>query len=200
MADSKGPTRTAMREQRRRLSPQLQTSAARKLARHLGRQLCFRRARRIALYLPNDGEIDPGPLLRLAVAAGKTTLLPVLDPQRPGILSFVPWLPGQPLYPNRYGIPEPAYNRARRLQPWLLDLVCLPLVAFDLSGNRLGMGGGFYGRPVTPLRASGPRRPLLVGLAHQFQHCDALPADPWDIPLNAIATDTGVTFFPRTTP
>lgn len=181
--------RTSMRDRRRRLSHREQQLAGQKLARLISRQLFFIRARHIAFYLPNDGEIDPVFLLELAVAAGKNVYLPRLHPLRRDSMRFVRWRPGEELIPNRYGIPEPRWQRG--LPPWLLDTVFMPLVAFDSSGNRLGMGGGFYDRTFAP----GFAKPLLIGLAHHFQHTPSLPTEPWDIPLDAIATDTSLTFF-----
>ena len=193
---SKQQTRKRLREQRRRLTLRQQRLAGEAMARHLGRQLFFARARHIALYLPNDGEMDPRFLLELAVAAGKRTYLPVLDRHRPGHLCFMPWRPGDALIDNRFGIPEPPLRR--QLQPllWTLDIVCMPLVGFDRRGNRLGMGGGFYDRTFASRARHPGSRPLLVGLAHAFQQLEQLSADPWDVPLHAVATDTGV-HFPR---
>src|SRR5687767_13746260 len=89
---------------------------------------------------------------------------------------------------NRFGIPEPT---GRRCAPQQLDLVLLPLVAFDRRGARLGMGGGFYDRTFAFLRVAGRRKPRLVGLAHHFQEVAQLPREPWDVPLAAIVTERG---------
>ena len=186
---SKQQTRARLRDQRRRLSPYRQKRASEALGRRLRGQLFFARARHIAFYLPNDGEIDPTPLMLKALAMRKIAYLPVLDPQRPGQLAFMPWKPGLPLTKNRYRIPEPPYRPGARPKPWLLDIVFMPLVAFDRQGNRLGMGGGFYDRTFASRSSRPQARPLLVGLAHDFQQLDELPADPWDVPLQAVATD-----------
>ena len=68
-------------------------------------------------------------------------------------------------------------------------------MAFDPRGNRLGMGGGFYDRAFARVLRARPLRPRLVGLAHGFQQVDSLPAEPWDIPLDAIATDATLLSF-----
>ena len=197
---SKQQTRARLREQRRKLSTAQQRQAGMAVARQLGTQLFFARARHAAFYLPNDGEIDPAPLMRRARAQDKTIYLPVLHPHRRGELVFMPWEPADPLRKNRYGIPEPRFNPAHSARLWMLDLVCMPLVGFDRQGNRLGMGGGFYDRTFAN-RASNPRsRPLLVGLAHHFQEVEPLAADDWDVPLHAVATDRKVLFFPATSP
>jgi 5-formyltetrahydrofolate cyclo-ligase len=66
----------------------------------------------------------------------------------------------------------------------------MPLVAFDPSGNRLGMGGGFYDRTFSYLRnRKFWTKPLLIGIAYEFQRLDSLTPSPWDVPLQAIATE-----------
>ena len=177
-----------MRAQRRALTPGAQRQAARQLARHLATHPAIRYAQRIACYLPADGEIDPGVLFRQPQWRHRKVFLPILDPLGRGNLLFAHWRPGMRLLPNRYRIDEPAMPR--RITPlWTLDVILLPLVAFDDAGNRLGMGGGFYDRTLACL-AHRPRRPALIGIAHHFQRVAQLDAADWDVPLDAVITDT----------
>lgn len=192
MPDSKQQIRSAMRRQRQSLSVARQQHNSQQLATQIARQAFFLRIRRIALYLANDGEINPDALLQLAIAAGKKIFLPVLHPFSHNRLHFLPHSPGQPLIVNRFGIGEPPLGRDKPVPPWCLDAVFFPLVAFDRSGNRLGMGGGFYDRTFARCHATHRFRPLFIGLAHSFQEVDSLPCEPWDIPLDAIATEAGV--------
>jgi 5-formyltetrahydrofolate cyclo-ligase len=196
MPASKSRIRADMRRQRRQLTDSQQRRAGDDLARQIARRDFFLRSRRLAFYLPNDGEIDPGMLMSVALAAGKRVYLPKLDPFRHNRLHFLRYLPDEPLRANRYGIPEPRLGRYRAAPLWSLDIIFLPLVAFDGRGQRLGMGGGYYDRSLAPLARSPRRGPLLIGLAHHFQETDALPAEPWDIPLHAIATDRGLIHCP----
>lgn len=198
MTDAKRKIRASLREQRRQLSRREQQQAGRHLAAQLCRQSFFRHARRIAFYLPNDGELDPDFALDIAAAAGKQTYLPVLDPLGGKTLKFARWQPGDKLIANRFGIAEPSLKTATFAAPWTLDVVCVPLVAFDGSGNRLGMGGGFYDRTFASCYHGRRKRPLLVGLAHYFQQQSNLPADPWDVAMHAVATDLGVIVFSGT--
>ena len=187
--------RQALRRRRRALSPGQRKQAERALCRRLKQLPEVHRARRVALYLPNDGEIDPRPLMAWLERRGVRLYLPVLKPLSDNSLWFVHYHPGTPMRRNRFGIPEPhtrhGAHRARRMPAWALDLILLPLVGFDDRGQRMGMGGGFYDRSLAFTLRPGPR-PTLIGLAHDCQRVDRLPAAPWDVPLDAIVSDTGV--------
>lgn len=182
--------RRHLRQRRRELSRQQQKAAAMALCRQLARLPIFLNGRRIAAYIPNDGEISVQPLIELAWRLGKQVYLPVLHPFRKGYLFFMEHLPDQPLALNRFGIPEPLCDHDSRIPPWTLDLVLTPLVGFDEQGNRMGMGGGFYDRTFA-FMASGhtPRRPCLVGVAHECQKVETLPCERWDVAMDFIATD-----------
>ena len=67
--------------------------------------------------------------------------------------------------------------------------VLFPLVGFDETGGRLGMGGGFYDRTFAFSRIRPCMAPKLVGLAHDFQRVEQLPIEPWDVPLHGVVTD-----------
>lgn len=187
--------RRQLRARRRALTPQQQQHAAQQLLARIRQTPAFMRARHIAFYLPNDGEIDPRPLYQWATSHGKTGYLPVLHPLHHGALWFVHYAPETPMRRNRFGIPEPQLKgwgqyRLHRRAPWALDMILMPLVGFDAQGGRLGMGGGFYDRTLAFTQQHPQRpRPLLVGLAHHCQQVDNLPLAHWDIPLDAIVTD-----------
>ncbi len=189
---SRRALRRELRRRRRKLTPRQRREASERLCRRLKGLPEVQRARRVALYLPNDGEIDPTLLAPWLEQRGVRLYLPVLKPLARNRLWFVHYHPGTPMVRNRFGIPEPdtrhGAHRARRLPAWALDLILLPLVGFDAAGNRMGMGGGFYDRTLGFTRRPGPR-PRLVGLAHECQRVVALPVEPWDVPLDVIASD-----------
>lgn len=182
--------RLQMRRARRALTPAQQRSASLDLLRQVRGQLWFLRARHVALYLPNDGEIDPSPLIELCRRMHKQVYLPVLHPIRHNRLWFLPYTPTTRMCKNRFRILEPKLKYHPRRPGWALDLVMLPLVAFDAEGNRMGMGGGFYDRTFSYKRAAqGMKGARLIGLAHDFQRVGELPVQPWDVPLFGIVTD-----------
>ncbi|TXI29513.1 MAG: 5-formyltetrahydrofolate cyclo-ligase [Aquipseudomonas alcaligenes] len=187
---SRPALRRQLRQARRNLSPQQQKRAARDLYRQLAQHPLFRRSRHIALYLPNDGEIDPRPLLREAQRRGKATYLPVLKRWPRTKMSFQRVHPHESMTRNRFRIAEPQDLPARQRKVWTLDLVLLPLVGFDEQGGRLGMGGGFYDRSLAyrQLRKNW-HKPTLLGLAHECQKVDRLALASWDVRLGAVVTD-----------
>ena len=192
-AESRADIRREMRHKRRNLVATRRAALASHLARHVANSRAFQRSVRLAAYLPNDGEMDLRPLLRRAWNRGKHCYLPVLNGRR---LWFLPYQPDTPLAENRFGIPEPAASPRRRWPLQALDLVLAPLVAFDGLGNRLGMGGGYYDRTFAYLASrSHWRRPLIIGVAYEFQRVTELPSHPWDVPLHGIATEQGLTWF-----
>lgn len=176
--------RREMRLRRRALPGFHRHLADRALVRHLVNLPAYRCARNLALYWPADGEADVRAVAAHAWSSGKRLYLPVVG--HGGEMRFAPWHRLAKLRTNRFGIPEPAHIRgwipARRL-----DLVVMPLVAYDDRGNRLGMGGGYYDRALD----GRGRRPLLVGAAFSFQQTPSIPAQPWDVPLDIVITERG---------
>lgn len=182
--------RAALRRRRRAISPSQQRISAARLHLTLANHPWFKRARRIAFYLANDGELDPRPLLQQAWRMGKDVYLPILQ-GRPPSMRFRLYRRGDRLTANRFGIGEPP-PRNQEIAAAQLDLVLMPLVGFDQKGNRLGMGGGFYDRTLAHLRHLGPKR---LGVAHSVQKVDSLPVQPWDIPLHAVVTERALHYF-----
>lgn len=182
--------RRELRQKRRALKPHEQHQAARRLYRQLAQHPLFRRARHIALYLPNDGEIDPRLLMREAQRRGKATYLPSLQPWPRTRMKFQRVRPNERLIRNRFGIAEPARTAKGHRPVWALDMLIMPLVGFDEQGGRLGMGGGFYDRSLAFLaRRKNRHKPTLLGVAHECQKVDRIPLEPWDIPVHATISD-----------
>lgn len=189
--------RQQIRAQRRSISIKERQNLSQQLADRLSKSSLFQNSRHIAFYLPNDGEIDLQPLIRHAWQQKKCCYLPVLGHSHARALWFLPFKPNTPLYKNRFGIFEPKHKPSDRFfKTQSLDLMLLPLVAFDKNGNRLGMGGGFYDRTLSFLQNRKHwHKPHLIGAAYQFQEVKNIPARVWDIPLQGIATDKMLKIF-----
>lgn len=177
--------RTHVRHLRRGLSAEQQTLAANSVAEHALNVESVARAQHIALFLSVDGELNTRPLIARLWQQHKQVYLPVLHPFSSGNLLFIRYTPETELIPNRLRIPEPPLNVQDIIPLDGLDVMFVPLVAFDKHGQRLGMGGGFYDRTLQHWRR---HRFLPVGLAHDCQQVDTLPVETWDIPLPAVLT------------
>lgn len=170
--------RRHFRTQRKALTKTEQRQAQSNCCKRLIANPYFQKAEKIAFYLANDGEVSPACALNYAQKMGKTCYLPVITTQ--GSLQFAAVDKQTQFKKNQFGIEEPA--NTEQVAATSLDLILLPLVAFDESGNRLGMGGGYYDKSL----ASVQPKPRLIGLAHQCQKAEQLPADSWDIKIDDI--------------
>lgn len=177
--------RKQLRAARRALSYDQQLEASWALIETVKPLLKRNRVKRVAMYLAMDGEIDLQPLMHFCEQRRVEVYLPVIHPFHP-TLWFAKHEPGAPMYENRFRIPEPLHGDP--VAPWQLNWVLFPLVGFDPQGGRLGMGGGFYDRTFSHAERW-PRKPTLLGVAHQCQKVDALPVDSWDIRLDGVITD-----------
>jgi 5-formyltetrahydrofolate cyclo-ligase len=190
MSLMRAAVRKQLRKRRRALEEGARREAALGLLRVAAASRVFRRSTRIAFYVPNDGELDVMPLLERAWTRRKRCFLPVLDPLPPPRLRFLPYETGDRLIANRFGIPEPERAARDRIDAAALDLILLPLVAFDEAGNRLGMGGGFYDRTLGfLLRRRHWHRPVCYGVAFEFQRIERITAAAWDVPLDGCLTE-----------
>ena len=188
--------RKSLRNQRRQLSRQTLELHSILMAKQAMTYRPLQQGKRIAFYFASNGEMDPAPLVERASQASKQCYFPVLRSRPSTSLWFARYQDGQALKPNRFGIYEPATYHRQITMPWGIDLIIMPLVAFDLVGNRLGMGGGYYDRTLafknTRTHWKGPK---LIGIAHEFQCVEALPANAWDIPLDAVITERKIYRF-----
>lgn len=153
----------------------------------------FQENQRIAFYLAHDGEADIKNLLNEALKRKKACYLPVLQTNR-DYLDFYSYHTENLLVKNRFGIEEPNFKKEKSIVVTALDLIFLPLVAFDKKGNRLGRGSGYYDRTLASLQYSA-ERPILIGIAYEFQKAEKLPTEDLDIPLNLVVTEQEIYYF-----
>jgi 5-formyltetrahydrofolate cyclo-ligase len=178
-----------MRARRGAQPPHDQRKASQRACARLARSRWFQISRTLSAYWPVGGELDLRPLLQLALRLGKHVYLPVVEATERR-LRFARYAAGDALRVSRYGLSEPREGPGRLIEPRRLDLVLLPLVAFDTRGTRLGMGGGYYDRTFAGLGArTSWRGPRLVGVAFELQRVATLERASWDVPIDAVVTD-----------
>jgi len=200
--DDRQSLRTTVRKRRSQLDPAWCEASSAHICEHLASSWIYRRARHIAFYFAQGNEADLEPLMHDAWAAKKQVYLPILGLRYSGQLWFVPCQPDTPMYANRFGIAEPVHaSHERRTKLRSLDLILMPLVAYDKQGNRLGMGGGFYDKTLAGLNAScrSWSHPKRIGIAYALQGVESIPGEHWDVPLDGVVTECGLQWFQRGT-
>jgi 5-formyltetrahydrofolate cyclo-ligase len=139
-------------------------------------------------YWPIRSEADPRPLMEALRDRGASICLPaILDRET---IVFRRFERGQSLVPMGFGTLGPGPDAAA-VDP---SLMLVPLAAFDRGGSRLGYGAGFYDRAIARLHAAGVM-PRLVGIAFDCQEVTAVPAEPHDIALDEILSESGLRRF-----
>jgi 5-formyltetrahydrofolate cyclo-ligase len=191
----KGTLRKQLRTARRGLCAFEHASRSKRAASSIARLSAFKAGSRIAVYLPFDRETDPSALVAAARRRRVRLYVPVVESVRHRRLRFYP-LTGR-MRRGMFGISIPHRAlHARAVGPRWFDLIAVPLVGVDRQGRRLGMGGGFYDRALEWRRHRhhwlGPR---LVGLAFDCQRAESVNAQPHDVRLDALATESGVEFY-----
>jgi 5-formyltetrahydrofolate cyclo-ligase len=177
--------RKEVRQRRNALSVAQQHNAAIAVTERLSKHVKIQQAKRIAIYLSNDGELSTKNFIEWCWQQHKQVYLPVVHPFNPGNLLFLNYQQKTKLVNNIYGILEPQLDVTKVCPLEQLDIICTPLVAFDNSGARLGMGGGFYDRSLADWQQS---KLYPLGLAHDCQRVEKVPIESWDIPLPEIIT------------
>ncbi len=162
---TKQTLREHLKQQRMALSGAQLANAGDACLRQLLALPAFSNAQKVGAYLDFRGEMSTQAVIAHLLANQQQVFLPVISKER---LVYARHQNAADLAKNRYGILEPVASAAR------CD-----------TGNRLGMGGGYYDKTLGSMQ----KKPLLIGLAHSFQELPSLIADPWDVPLNGIATE-----------
>tara|TARA_R110001592_G_scaffold204098_1_gene454112 strand:+ start:20997 stop:21665 length:669 start_codon:yes stop_codon:yes gene_type:complete len=183
--------RVKIRALRQSLSHAQQRKASDKLIKQINQSKLLLKHKHTALYLGNDGELNPQKLIKQLWKQKKQAYLPVIHPIYSNRLCFCLVTPDTKFIKNKFGIQEPDFKYSKCIPKQYLSLVLMPLVAFDTAGNRMGMGGGFYDRSFAYKAKTGTKhsKPKLIGIAHAFQEQTYLPLEKWDIPLEGVLTD-----------
>ena len=156
----------------------------------------YQSSKKTAIYLANDGELPLNSIADDIWKRKQVCLLPVIFGYESRKMHFAAYNKKTVFSENRYGISEPNLPIKKQTNPMQLDIVLMPLVAFDVQGNRIGMGGGFYDRSFEFLKhRKSWRKPYLIGVAYDFQEVKILQKDDWDIPLDAIVTPSRLLKF-----
>lgn len=139
-------------------------------------------------FMPIRSEADIRPLMEaLRTKGGRLALPVVLDRET---IVFRAFKADMPLVKTGFGTTGPGED-AEVLDP---DILLVPLSVFDGNGQRIGYGAGHYDRAIARLHGKG-RSPVLIGVAFDCQEAPSVPAEPHDVPLDAVLTESGLRWF-----
>ncbi|WP_199564187.1 5-formyltetrahydrofolate cyclo-ligase [Shinella sp. WSJ-2] len=170
------------------MTPQARIEGSLAMVEHAGDRLEFDPGTVISGFWPIRSEADIRPLMAHFRTRGARLCLPVvLDRET---IIFRELVVGAPVVKTGFGTTGPG-EEAAVLDP---DILLVPLSAFDRAGHRIGYGAGHYDRAIDRLKARG-HRPRLIGIAFDCQEVASVPAEPHDVALDAILTESGFRLF-----
>ncbi|CAI8153986.1 MAG: 5-formyltetrahydrofolate cyclo-ligase [Pseudidiomarina mangrovi] len=192
--------RQQLKQQRQALSSAERNHAGLQVAQRLQALVEFQQAQLIASYASFGVEL-PTCAIHQQLGAAQRLALPVLHPVVAHHLLFLEITDATVWQQNRYGINEPELRCDRVVPLSQLQIMLVPLVGFGPNGQRLGMGGGYYDRTLASNLSSWQRgelpQLLTIGLGYDFQYCEGLVQQPWDVPLHLVVTPSKVWDFRR---
>lgn len=135
----------------------------------------------VACYWPTQYEINTISLIDFLLTNNKFCYLPIIYNNN---LNFIQYNHNTKLIKNKFGILEPEFNINQTTIIDNLDIIFMPLVAFDTMGNRIGSGKGMYDRALI-----NKNNIKLIGLGYSIQQVPIFQPDPWDINLDIVFTE-----------
>ncbi len=147
----------------------------------------FRSAKRLALYSSFENEVLTDDIFQKSIECGKEVFYPRVV-RGSGRMAFFKVERLNELSPGSYEIPEPGEGKGAKAGPDSFDLVVVPGIAFDLGGNRIGYGKGYYDKFLKEVKSG------VVALAYDFQVLSGgkIPVEPHDMQVSAIVTEKRV--------
>ncbi len=167
------------------LTPEEISAKSRALAGQLEKLPFYREAGMIMFFLNFRSEVETGEMVERNLARGGRVIIPKMVPEKRELIPSELLDCENDLVSGFFGVPEPHPEALRPVDPRQIDLLIVPGVAFDLQGNRLGYGGGYYDRFFERLRPGVP----LVALTFELQLVEEVPVESWDRPMDWLVTE-----------
>ena len=179
----KAELRSMMRGRLKQISLAVRAVESSEVCNRLQAQMAS--AHTLLFFAPLPDELDIWPVLELSLALGNTCALPFFDAEKKTYGARVLNHLATDIVTGKFGVREPASSCAE-IPLNKFDLVLVPGMAFDLHGNRLGRGQGFYDRLLA--EASG----VKCGVCYDLQLLEKMPTEPHDAKVGFILTPSRV--------
>lgn len=184
-ANTQQKLRNRYRHARKALSPTERRQYSKQICQRILSMGVYHQARHIALYRATPDEVDVSDVWTVALEQGKHCYFPALQSDK--TLLFVPAEAGTQFSKSNYQVEEPLVNHELAVPLTVLNLIIIPLVAFDTQGSRIGMGWGCYDRALTVLSAA-----TRLGVAFSCQQAPHIVPQPWDKALHVVVTENAI--------
>ena len=148
----------------------------------------FQKAKDVLMYASFRSEVDTTGLIDEIIRSGKRLILPLVDSRRKALNLYEVKDPSE-LIRGYMGIPEPGITKDRATTMNEIDLIVIPGAGFDIKGNRIGYGGGYYDRLLSQ-GSGGLNHVMSVALAFEEQIVEEIPAEPHDVRVDIIITES----------
>ena len=186
--DSSKEQRNLLRQEilakRRQLTAKESAQAGLSILKTIMQMNVFKRTVNVASYISLSGELCTQDMNEYFMTRHHLCL-PYMVTGQKGKMDFYSFKKGDELVENRFHILEPKNQLENLVLEDKIDVIVVPLVAFDNKGNRMGMGGGYYDRMLKKVR----KDCLVIGVAYEFQQVDELLVEEWDMPMDIVITE-----------
>jgi len=139
----------------------------------------------IMFYVATRSEVQTEEMIKMSIKMGKNVFVPIILPECINLAPSKIFDFDIELEKGKKGILEPKKEYYRLFPSENIDLIIVPGVAFDLRGNRIGRGFGYYDNFLRKVRSS----VKIVALAFEMQIVKKIPNDKNDIQVNKIITE-----------
>ncbi len=181
----KNSVRELLAQKRRLLTKDVIKQQSSLIIAHLEEMPAFQEAKTVMIYYPAHNEVDVLPLIK-RYKKEKTFLFPVVKRRT---MYACPYEGNAKMHRGKFNIPEPTTS------PFFgqIDMILVPAVGYDIKGNRLGRGGGYYDIFLSRVC----KDTKLVGVAYDFQLAEEIPISRRDKPVDYVITPTGGVLKPK---
>lgn len=184
MTETKQKIRIQIKNKRSKLTEKDVQTFSKKILKHLTSTKEFKKAKTILLYYPIQNEVNPLPLIPSPNIKGQKKNFALIRICKNNRMHIHEFKDPKTLKTGKFGVKEPI-STSPKIPRKNLDLVITPGIAFDLQGNRIGYGKGYFDKLFKTLSTDC----VKIALAYDFQIIENVPADKHDKKVDLIITE-----------
>jgi len=185
---SKHTLRQRMIEKRQKTSSNEIATKSEQIKRRLFELDAFKKSKTVMFYVGKEDEVQTKDMVLESMKIGKIVSVPYIRHENREMHASLLKNFDRDLTKGEYGILSPKKESYRPINTSSLDLIVVPGVCFDINGNRIGRGGGYYDRFLKSVS----KKTILIGLAFDSQVIKDTPHDEKDVPVDIVITEERV--------